>query len=143
MELFTVGYEARTVPQLARLLRENGVDRLVDVRERPFSRKKGYNAQALFEALRKEGITYEWRRELGNPETIRALWKNGSLAEGKRQYRRLLRNGRRPAVEHLVELAALETVAILCLEDDHDLCHRSVIAEEAQTIAERLEVTHL
>jgi len=56
----------------------------------------------LFDALRKQGITYESDRALGNPVGIRDLWKNGSLAEGKSRYRRMLRNGRRPRVELLL-----------------------------------------
>jgi len=84
MELFTVGYESHTLPQLIRLLKEHEVTRLVDVRERPISRKKGFSALALFEATRKAGIAYETHRDLGNPESIREKWKNGSLPEGRR-----------------------------------------------------------
>lgn len=47
MELLTVGYESRTLPQLIRLLKEHEVTHLVDVRERPISRKKGFSALAL------------------------------------------------------------------------------------------------
>jgi uncharacterized protein (DUF488 family) len=143
MKLFTLGYEARTLPQLIRLLQGNGVRRLVDVRDRPISRRKGFSATALFEACRKVGITYEWQQQLGNPERIRSLWKEGRLAEGRRRYRRLLANGRRPAVELLVHQAAVETIAILCLEEDHNLCHRSVIAATATEIEPELTVHHL
>ena len=57
MELYTVGYEGRTLPQFVRLLREHGITRLVDVRERPASRKPGFSALPLLDALRKVGIT--------------------------------------------------------------------------------------
>jgi len=77
MELFTVGYEGRTLPQLVRILKEHEITRLVDVRHRPASRKRGSSALALFEELRRSGITYESDRLLGNPDEIRELWKNG------------------------------------------------------------------
>jgi uncharacterized protein (DUF488 family) len=143
MELFTVGYEGRTLPQFVRLLQENGITRLVDVRERPASRKRGFSALPLFDALRKAGITYESDRALGNPEEIRTLWKNGSLREGKVRYRNLLRNGRRPRVELLLALSKIERVCILCYEGDADLCHRSVIAEEAARLEPDLVIQHL
>jgi len=143
MELFTVGYAGRTLPEFVRLLKENGIARLVDVRARPASRKPGFSAMPLFDALRREGITYESDRALGNPVAIRDLWKNGSLAEGKSRYRRMLRNGRRARVELLLAHARVERVCILCYEDDPDECHRGVIAEEAARLAPDLVVQHL
>lgn len=143
MELFTVGYEGRTLPQFVRLLQENGITRLVDVRERPASRKPGFSALPLFDALRKARITYESDRALGNPGPIRALWKNGSLPEGRVQYRELLRNGRRPRVEVLLAVCRNERVCILCYEGDPELCHRTVIAEEAARLEPNLVIRHL
>lgn len=143
MELLTVGYEGRTLPQFVRLLEEHGVTRLVDVRERPASRKPGFSALPLFDALRKAGITYESDRALGNPEEIRTLWKNGNLREGKVRYRKLLRNGRRPRIELLLALSRHDRVCILCYEGDPDLCHRSVIAEEAARLDPALVIRHL
>ena len=143
MELFTVGYEGRTLPQLVRLLREQGVTRLVDVRDRPTSRKPGFSALPLFDALRKAGITYESDRGLGNPIEIRQLWKSGNLPEGRIKYRRLLRNGRRPRVELLLALSRVDRVCILCYEGDHELCHRTVIAEEATRLEPSLVIRHL
>ena len=143
MDLFTVGYEGRTLPQLVRLLQANGITRLVDVRERPASRKKGFSALPLFEALRKAGITYESDPALGNPGEIRLLWKNGGLAEGKTKYRRLLRNGRRTRLEVLLALAGVDRVCILCYEGDPDACHRAITAEEATRLEPALTVRHL
>ncbi|MEX0985442.1 MAG: DUF488 domain-containing protein [Actinomycetota bacterium] len=143
MELFTVGYEGRTLPQFVRLLKENEIVRLVDVRERPASRKRGFSAVPLFDAMRKVGITYESDRALGNPIEVRDLWKNGSLAEGKARYRRMIRNGRRPRVELLLAHAKVERVCILCFEGDPDVCHRGVIAEEAARLEPDLVIHHL
>jgi hypothetical protein len=36
MDLFTVGYEGRSLPQLIRMLEKHGLRRLIDVRERPY-----------------------------------------------------------------------------------------------------------
>jgi uncharacterized protein (DUF488 family) len=143
MILFTVGYEGRSPLQLVSLLKEHGVERLVDVRDRPYSRRKGFSAVALFELLRKEGITYEWAQELGNPDEIRAMWKNGELDKGRREYRKLLQNGRRAHVRKLVDLTGIDRLAILCLEAEHEVCHRSIIAEESVAIRPDLDVRHI
>lgn len=143
MELFTIGYEGRTLPQLVRLLRDAGVRRLVDVRERPASRKQGFSAVPLFDALRKAGIAYESDRALGNPKELRDEWKNGSRREAKARYRRMLRNGRRTRVETLIALAKIEPVAILCYEHEAEECHRSLIAAEIARLEPGLPVRHL
>jgi uncharacterized protein (DUF488 family) len=143
MELFTVGYSGRTLPQLVATLHEHGVTRVVDVRAKPQSRKPGFSALALFEGLRKKGIVYELDRALGNPDEIRELWKDGRLAKGKAAYRKRLRNGTAHRVRFLVDLARIDRVAILCLEGDAGECHRGVIAEEAVRLAPGLVIRHL
>lgn len=143
MELYTVGYQGRTLPQFVKLLRGQGITCVIDVRERPSSRKRGFSALPLAEALRKAGIRYTSDRELGNPEAIRELWKNGSLAEGKVRYRKLLQNGRRARVDVLLEAVGQERVCILCFEQDPSACHRTIIAEEAVRLAPGLTVHEL
>jgi len=143
MEMLTVGYEDRTLPQLVRMLQEQGVTRLVDIREHPFSRRPGFSSTELFEATRRAGIVYELRRELGNPKPIRDVWRSGDIETGRSRYRKLLRNGRRSWVEFLIQLAGIDRVAILCYEQDHERCHRSIVAEEAVEIEPGLRVSHL
>src|SRR6266487_2733282 len=114
MELLTVGYEGRTLPQLVRLLRGSGVTRLVDVRYRPQSRKAGFSPLPLFDALRKAGIMYESQHALGTPESIRTIWRKGEIAEGRARYRKLIRGDRRARVELLVAMARFDRVCLMC-----------------------------
>jgi len=57
-KLFTVGYEGRSIDELVDALRAAGVERLVDVRELPLSRRKGFSKTALGDTLRDAGIEY-------------------------------------------------------------------------------------
>ena len=84
MELFTVGYQGRTLPQFVKLLREQDITLLVDVRERPVSRKRGFSALPLSEALRKVGIGYESDRQLGNPTTSGSSGRTAVSTRGER-----------------------------------------------------------
>ncbi len=93
--------------------------------------------------LRKAGITYESDRALGNPDEIRVLWKNGSLREGKTRYRKLLRTGRSRRLDVLLALTKVDRVCIPCHEGDPELCHRSIIAEEAAPLEPDLSIRHL
>jgi uncharacterized protein (DUF488 family) len=128
--LYSIGYEQfPTVDELCRVLTRLGVERVVDVRELPRSRRRGFSRGALESALAGAGIAYEHRRELGNPPEIRAAYRSGDRARGREAYRaRLLE---RPwALDGLAEAAAERPTAMLCLEDEQARCHRDVIAEE-------------
>lgn len=120
---FTIGYEGRSVDDFIAVLLEAGVQRIVDVRELPLSRKRGFSKRALAEALAEHGIEYLHVRAAGNP--FRDL--RHDIDRCLAAYREQLRSN--PAVLDEV-MAALEgtRAALLCVEHDHTACHRSVLA---------------
>lgn len=129
--LWTIGYERFPTPaDLVAALEEAGVEWVVDVRALPQSRRPGFSRRPLQDALADAGIVYEHRRELGNPAPLRAVFKEGRLAEGREGYRAHLRDGREWAVDALADRLGERPTAMLCLEDDPALCHRGVIIEE-------------
>ena len=70
--LRSVGYERFPTPEgLRQALADAGVERVIDVRDLPQSRRPGFSRRALEDLLADAGIVYEHRRELGNPRPIR------------------------------------------------------------------------
>jgi uncharacterized protein (DUF488 family) len=69
--LFTVGYEGLMLEAFIQRLQSNSIQTLVDVRELPLSRKRGFSKRALAEALALQGITYLHMPALGCPKPIR------------------------------------------------------------------------
>ncbi|HZI89566.1 MAG TPA: DUF488 domain-containing protein, partial [Candidatus Polarisedimenticolia bacterium] len=69
--LYTIGYEGRTVPELIELLRDTGVDVVLDVRDKPISRRPGFSKRGLGEALTEGGIQYLHAGFAGNPKKLR------------------------------------------------------------------------
>ena len=63
----SVGYEGRTPAEMVALLRAQRVSRVLDIRELPLSRRRGFSKTALAERLRKAGIEYRHLRFAGNP----------------------------------------------------------------------------
>lgn len=124
LDLYTIGYEGRHLDEFVALLRAEGVMRVVDVRELPLSRRKGFSKRPLGEALTRARIEYVHMREAGNPY-------RGQKADVKRclgLYRGHLE--RSPDILDLVESAAVgQRTALLCVEQDPGSCHRSVIVE--------------
>lgn len=59
--MYTIGHSTRTIDEFLRLLKEHGVEILVDVRSWPTSRRSPHFKRASLEAsLREEGIRYAW-----------------------------------------------------------------------------------
>ncbi len=142
-KLFTIGYQALTPPELVKRLKNAGVERVVDVRELPLSRRRGFSKSPLAATLEAAGIEYEHVRELGNPKPTRDRYKSGDIEGGAREYRAHLHNGSYPALIELAESLADVKTCLLCLEASHNDCHRAVIAG---AVAERLaavSVVHL
>jgi uncharacterized protein (DUF488 family) len=125
--LWTIGYERLWPDALIAELLAAGVQRVLDVRFRPQSRRPGMSKTKLALKLAEHGLAYEHRRELGTPVEIRGLFRSGHLEEARAAYRTQV------AGEALDALAAdLERgprTALLCLEANPAGCHRRVIAE--------------
>jgi len=142
--LFTIGYEQhRTAESLIDTLREAGVRRIVDVRELPLSRKRGFSKTALAEALSAASIKYEHVRALGNPKRYRDMYKAGLVREGEERYRAHLHNGSYPALVELGETLEGELTCLLCFESAHEECHRAVIVDALEDHLSELDVIHL
>jgi uncharacterized protein (DUF488 family) len=142
--LFTIGYESHTAPEtLVTRLQTAGVQRLVDVRDLPLSRRRGFSKTALAATLADSGLSYEHERALGNPKPYRDLYRSGRQPEGESLYRVHIRNESADAVHRLGETLQERVTAVMCFENDHSTCHRSVIVDELRARIPELRVEHL
>lgn len=142
-KLFTVGYEGRSLEELIAALRAVGVERLIDVRELPLSRRPGFSKTALSQTLRESGIEYVHVKALGNPKPNRERYWAGDIEGGAAVYRKHLNNGSRAALIELAESLGEDPACLLCFERDHSECHREVIVQELEELQPRLKVSHL
>ena len=141
MRIFTIGYEATTVPEFIAALRQAGVERVIDVRALPLSRKPGFSKNVLKAGLAEAGIDYVHLKPLGTPADGRTAARAGRHEDLKRIYTAQL--GLPEAIvaaEQMRELAAEMPSALLCFEREPAQCHRSLLLAAAAPDA---EVTHL
>lgn len=141
--LFTVGYESRLLDELIDELVGAGVERLVDVRELPLSRRRGFSKTGLSEALSEVGIEYVHVRALGNPKPNRERYWAGDVEGGAAVYRKHLSNGSRWALLELAESLGADRACLLCFERNHAECHRDVIVDALRELQPGLAVSHL
>jgi uncharacterized protein (DUF488 family) len=128
-----VGYEGRAIGEFAEDLVKQGIDRLVDVRLTPISRKPGFSKSALREALAQVGVAYEHRAELGNPKSNRAGFGGDDQARqvARDMFAEVLRHhDAQAAISALAASSERERVAVLCFEADQGRCHRDVVLAE-------------
>lgn len=127
---YTIGYEGRTIDIFVEKLKRKGITRLIDVREKPLSRKKGFSKNALRERLEAEGIEYIHMPQLGSPSDIRHDYKDGgSEIVFFEKYRQYVRDYRMDDVRELKQYVSEQPSVIMCFEDSYIHCHRRVLAD--------------
>ena len=142
--VWTIGYERLLPPELVAELQAAGVERLIDVRHRPQSRRPGMSKTRLAQTLGEHGIAYEHRKALGTPPDIRWLFKHGRVAEGAPAFREHVERTAAPELDRLAaELERGPRTALLCLEADPAVCHRRVVTEALRARRPGLEVVDL
>jgi Protein of unknown function, DUF488 len=126
----SIGYELhKDHVAFARHVRAAGVQRLIDVRELPISRRRGYGKSALAQAMADVGVEYVHIKALGNPKAYRDLYKSGRVEEGQRRYEEHLLGEQRAALDDLGPLLREKRSALMCVEHDPAACHRTVIID--------------
>lgn len=130
--LWTIGYERLPPDALLAELTAAGVERVLDVRWRPQSRRPGMSKTKLGLALAGHGIAYEHRRALGTPPEIRPLFRSGAVrraADAFRAHVEATAGGELDALAAELAADGAPRTALLCLEAEPAHCHRRVIAE--------------
>jgi uncharacterized protein (DUF488 family) len=141
MRIFTIGYEATTMAEFLAALKAAGVERVIDVRALPLSRRPGFSKTPLKNALAEVGIDYVHLKALGTPADGRAAARAGKQSELERIYAAQL--GLPEAMvqaEQMRELASEKPSALLCYEREPAQCHRSLLLD---AVARDADVTHL
>ena len=132
MKIFTIGYEGATVPEFVAALQGAGVERVIDVRAVPNSRRPGFSKTPLRNALAEAGIDYVHLRALGTPADGRAAARAGRHSDLERIYSGQLELPEAMAEAALmIELASEKPSALLCYEREPAHCHRTLLLEWA------------
>jgi uncharacterized protein (DUF488 family) len=130
--MLTIGHSTRTIEDFLAMLAAHGVQRLVDVRTIPKSRRvPQFNSDALAASLREQGIDYLHLKSLGGlrhakKDSVNLGWRNASF-RGYADY--MATDEFRSALSRLLALAREKRTAIMCAEAVPWRCHRSLISD--------------
>jgi len=128
--LYTIGYEKALLKDVIATLVATGVRTVLDVRDRPISRRPGFSKRQLAAAVEDAGMRYVHLAPLGTPP-------EGRLANRRREWERfwciveekLARPEAELDLHRAAEIAKAAPSCLLCYEADWQVCHRRRIAE--------------
>jgi uncharacterized protein (DUF488 family) len=153
MRLFTIGHSNHSIEKFFRLLDENGIMVLVDVRTAPYSRyNPQFNKENLQSGLALHEIQYAYAGKFlgGRPADpscykSRALPKEGVNYQHEVDYPEVMkRKWFIQGIQQLLELADQDVTAIMCSEEDPAECHRHhMIARYLITAHPEVDVRHI
>ena len=135
LPFFTIGHSTRSLEEFIGLLRESGIERLVDVRTIPRSRfNPQFNKDTLPDALADADISYEHLTALGGrrsrsrdvPQELNAFWTHESF-HAYADY--ALSPQFHEGLEHLIDEGRRRRCAIMCSEAVWWRCHRRIITD--------------
>jgi uncharacterized protein (DUF488 family) len=141
MRIFTIGYEKATVAEVLAALKQAGVERVIDVRAVPNSRRPGFSKNLLRNALAEVGIDYVHLRALGTPADGRAAARAGRTEDLQWIYSGQLELPEAIAQSaRMLDLAKEMPSALLCYEREPAGCHRSLLLRSAAPGAEVVDL---
>jgi uncharacterized protein (DUF488 family) len=141
MRIFTIGYERATVPEFLAALQTAGVERVIDVRALPLSRRPGFSKSPLRSALEEAGIEYVHLKALGTPSDGRSAARAGRHADMARIYAGQLELPEAMAQSaQMLELAREKPSALLCMEREPAHCHRTLLLNAVAPDAEVVDL---
>jgi uncharacterized protein (DUF488 family) len=130
--ILTVGHSIHPIHEFIELLRRHGVERLIDIRTIPRSRRNPqFNRETLAKSLEQEGIAYVHLKELGGlrharRDSINTGWRNASF----RGYADYMQTAAfEEALQRLLRLCVGHRCAVMCAEAVPWRCHRSLLAD--------------
>jgi len=141
LKLFTIGYEKATQADVIAALEAAGVERLIDVRAIPASRRPGFSKNILATSLAEHGIEYVHLKALGTPAEGREAARKGRTTDLRRIYSGQLELPEAIAQSaQMVALAEEKPSALLCYEREPSGCHRSLLIESVAPGAEVVDL---
>lgn len=142
LRLFTIGYEGATQAEVIAALKSAGVERVIDVRAVPLSRRPGFSKNVFAAGLRDAGIDYVHLKALGTPPDGREAARKGKHDVMARVYATQLETPEAGLdAARMIELAEEKPSALLCFERDPAACHRTLLHEAVAPGAEVIDLT--
>lgn len=145
-QLFTIGYEGKTLEQYINLLIINDVHLLCDVRKNAYSQKYGFSKSQLEKACVGVGIKYVHIPQLGIESEFRQDLRSQKDYDNLFEFYE--KNTLKQNQEYLLKVRELidseKRIALTCFEHNPKECHRARVAKHLMLLPDiKYELKHL
>jgi len=139
--ILTIGHSRHPLKTLLYMLDRHGIQAVVDVRRKPYSRRHPqYDREGLAAALSQAGIDYFHQEALGGLREPRPDSPHVGLPAPIRGFADHMETPAfHTALGGLIQRSRAQRVAILCAEASPGDCHRSLISDALVTRGEEVE----
>lgn len=142
--LYTAGYQGHSIESFLGLLGAHQIERVLDVRQLPFSRKPDFSKRRFQAHLEAAGVAYTHLVELGTPKEIRDEVRRTKDYEAFFAQMRQIIDAQEGVLQTALDLALRERCLLLCFEADYTTCHRLTVGEAlCERAGGALELAHL
>lgn len=130
--VWTIGHSTHSLDEFVAMLLSFNIERVVDVRSYPGSRKfPHFNKELLELSLPENNIHYIHLKKLGgrrkvNPESKNTTWHHAAF-RGYADY--METNSFTEGIKELIEIAQKQRTAYMCSEAVWWRCHRSMVSD--------------
>jgi uncharacterized protein (DUF488 family) len=143
--LYTIGHSTRPLDELIEALRAHRIQKLVDIRAFPMSRRlPQFNRESLEQTLPAAGVRYVWMKALGGYRK-KILDQSPNIAMRNDSFRNyadyMLTPEFEQAAGELITLAEQTPTAYMCAERLYFRCHRMLVSD--WLVAHGHEVLHI
>lgn len=145
MKIYTIGFTQKTAEQFFTLLKDAGVERLVDIRLHPDSQLSGFakREDLGYFLLRLIHCEYVYEPRLApSDELLKAYRSTKDWNAYEVGYKQLLKERNLPQALERIKFEN-KKCCLLCSEAEASHCHRRLAAEEMQKTWDNVEIIHL
>ena len=143
MNIYTIGFAQKSAEEFFKLLTDNGVNKLIDIRLNNKSQLAGFaNAKHLLYFLKLHGIDYEYKPELAPTKELLNGYKNKEVdwQEYEKVYSKILLDRK---ILNTISINELKNSVLLCSEPTAEQCHRRLAAEHLAKSSNNIKIKHL
>jgi len=145
MKIFTIGFTKKSAKQFFELLKNNGVECLIDIRLRPGGQLSGFAKKDDLRYFLSELINCDYLHlpELAPSDEILKIYrKNKNWSQYVVSFQNLMDQRNIPSTLDL-QLFNEKVCCLLCSEAIPDQCHRRLVVERIANHWNDIEIVHL
>ena len=146
MKLYTIGFTQKSAQTFFERLRQNGIQKLVDIRVNPHGQLSGFARQEDLPYFLRQlaaGCAYAHRPELApTKEILKEYRADGDWPRYVARFEALMDARGIPTALDPSEVAA-QSCCLLCSEATPEQCHRRLVAERLAAYWPDVEIVHL